>query len=120
MDEYLIRCRIIGMERVDTRAITRHIREKGALKAVISTEDLNPDSLVQKAIQGPPLVGVDLAKEVTTEEPYCWQSEGNYTIAAVSYTHLDVYKRQRWFFGLKCDEFHHKYKNCLLYTSRCV
>ncbi|HQK82335.1 MAG TPA: glutamine-hydrolyzing carbamoyl-phosphate synthase small subunit [Atribacter sp.] len=85
LDEYLIRCRIIGMERVDTRAITRHIREKGALKAVISTEDLNPDSLVQKAIQGPPLVGVDLAKEVTTEEPYFWQSEGNYTIAVIDF-----------------------------------
>ncbi|MBP8933542.1 MAG: glutamine-hydrolyzing carbamoyl-phosphate synthase small subunit [Candidatus Atribacteria bacterium] len=83
--EYLIRYRIIGMERIDTRAITRHIREKGALKAVLSTEDLNTDSLVQKAIQGPPLMGVDLAKEVTTEEPYFWQSEGKYTIAVIDY-----------------------------------
>jgi len=83
--EYLIRYRIIGMERIDTRAVTRHIREKGALKAVLSTEDLNTDSLVQKAIQGPPLMGVDLAKEVTTEEPYFWQSEGKYTIAVIDY-----------------------------------
>jgi len=85
LDAYLIRHNIIGMERVDTRAITRHIREKGALRAVISTEDFNPDSLIQKALQGPPLLGIDLAKEVTTQEPYFWQSDGRFTIAVVDF-----------------------------------
>ena len=85
LDEYLARYRIIGFERIDTRALTRHIREKGALRCIISTIDLNPDSLVQKALQIPPMVGLDLAKEVTTTEPYYWQEDGRYTIAVMDY-----------------------------------
>lgn len=85
LDEYLARYRIIGFERIDTRALTRHIREKGALRCIISTVDLNPDSLVQKALQIPPMVGLDLAKEVTTTEPYYWQEDGHYTIAVMDY-----------------------------------
>jgi carbamoyl-phosphate synthase small subunit len=64
---------IPGLEGIDTRAVTRHIRLKGAMKAAISTRDLNPDSLVEKAREFPDMIGLDLVKEVTCQEPLLWQ-----------------------------------------------
>ena len=73
LKDYLIENNIPGIEGVDTRALTRHIRLKGAMKAAISTSDLDPDSLVEKAKNGPDMAGQDLAKEVTCERPYVWK-----------------------------------------------
>jgi carbamoyl-phosphate synthase small subunit len=75
LDDYLKQYAIIGVEGVDTRAITRHIRSAGAMKAVISTEDLDPQRLVRKAQDSPGLVGRDLVKEVTCHEQYLWSSK---------------------------------------------
>jgi carbamoyl-phosphate synthase small subunit len=72
LEAFLQRHAIIGVEGVDTRAITRHIRSVGAMKAVISTEDLDPQRLVRKAQAAPGLVGRDLIKEVTCQKPYLW------------------------------------------------
>ncbi len=69
---YLEENNILGLHRVDTRAITLHIRSQGAMKCVISTEDLDPDSLVAKAKASPGLVGRDLATEVSTQEKMSW------------------------------------------------
>ncbi len=69
---YLKRRGILGIEQVDTRAITRHIRLAGAMKAVMSTEDLDPDSLVEKAKESRSLEGLDLANEVSCKAPYLW------------------------------------------------
>ena len=74
--DFLKRQKILGIQGVDTRALTRHIRLAGALRAVISTEDLDPDSLVAKAKAAPSLVGRDLVKEVTCREPYGWTADG--------------------------------------------
>ena len=71
--DYLRRAGILGIEDLDTRALTRHIRNSGAMRAFISTEDLDPDSLVQKAGAIPSMVGQDLAKVVTTRTPYRWR-----------------------------------------------
>ena len=76
LSEYLIKHRIMGVEGVDTRALTKHIRVKGAMKAVLSTEDLDRDHLIEKAKASPGLIGRDLVKEVTCERPYEW-GEGN-------------------------------------------
>ena len=65
---------IPGIEGLDTRAITRHIRLQGAMKAALSTKDLDPDSLVEKAAQSPDMEGRDLVKEVTCHEPMLWQN----------------------------------------------
>jgi carbamoyl-phosphate synthase small subunit len=73
--DYLGRQEIIGIEGVDTRALTRHIRVAGAMKGIISTADLDPVSLVKKAKASVGLVGRDLAKEVTCQEPYGWPKE---------------------------------------------
>jgi carbamoyl-phosphate synthase small subunit len=72
LSDYLSRYRIMGVEGMDTRALTKHIREKGAMKAVLSTEDLNRDRLVEKAKASSGLIGRDLVKEVTCESPYPW------------------------------------------------
>jgi len=67
---------ILGVEGVDTRALTRHIRMTGAMKAIVSTKDLDPVSLVAKARRSPGLVGRDLVREVTCTMPYLWTSDG--------------------------------------------
>ncbi len=85
--EFLQQHNILGVEGIDTRALTRHIRLAGALKGVVSTLDLDPDSLVNKARQSPGLLGRDLVREVTCRQPYGWDAAGpapgdNFTTAA--------------------------------------
>jgi carbamoyl-phosphate synthase small subunit len=80
LDEYLKENNIIGIEGVDTRALTRHIRLQGAMKAVISTEDLNDKSLVKKAKESPGLIGRDLVKEVTSKKKQVWNDKGKYKV----------------------------------------
>jgi carbamoyl-phosphate synthase small subunit len=71
--QFLMENMVLGIEGVDTRALTRHLRLEGAMKGVISTLDLNPASLVKKAINVPSLVGRDLVREVTWPKPYYWK-----------------------------------------------
>ena len=69
---YLNAYSVPGIEGLDTRAITRHIRLKGAMKAAVSTRDLNASSLVEKARSSPDMKGLDLVKEVTCLRPMMW------------------------------------------------
>jgi carbamoyl-phosphate synthase small subunit len=71
--DYLKTNDIPGIEGIDTRALTRHIRIKGAMKAAISTRDLSPESLIEKARKSPDMAGRDLVKEVTCRRPMLWQ-----------------------------------------------
>jgi len=71
---YLIKQGVLGIEGFDTRALTRHIRKAGAMRATISTQDLDPDSLVKKARTIPGMEGQDLVKEVSTTVPYLWEN----------------------------------------------
>jgi carbamoyl-phosphate synthase small subunit len=73
LEEYLRAYGIIGIEGVDTRALVRHIRIRGAMMGVLSTVDLDDASLVEKARRAPPLVGRDLVREVLTSEVRTWQ-----------------------------------------------
>ncbi|MBI5236599.1 MAG: glutamine-hydrolyzing carbamoyl-phosphate synthase small subunit [Deltaproteobacteria bacterium] len=63
---------IVGIAGVDTRALTRIIRDKGAMSAVISTVDRDRARLVERAREATGIVGVDLVKEVTCKKPYRW------------------------------------------------
>jgi carbamoyl-phosphate synthase small subunit len=72
LSEYLTRHRIMGVEGIDTRTLTKHIRVAGAMRAILSTEDLDPRSLVRKATESPGLIGRDLVKEVTCATSYGW------------------------------------------------
>ena len=71
--DYLIKAHVLGIEDLDTRALVRHIRKFGAMRAVISTSDFDSDALVQKARQIPSMQGRDLVDKVTTKKPYFWK-----------------------------------------------
>jgi carbamoyl-phosphate synthase small subunit len=73
LGEYLKKHNIIGIQGIDTRALTRHLRVQGAMQAALSTKDFNKESLLKKLKAAPALVGVDLVKEVTCREPYDWK-----------------------------------------------
>lgn len=87
LDAYLKENNIIGLSGIDTRALVRHIRDKGAQTGIISTIDLDADSLVAKAKAAPSIVGQDLVQEVTCKEIYDW-NEGTWDLA-------DGYKKQQ-------------------------
>ena len=85
--DFLNKFNILGIQGIDTRALTRHIRVAGALKGIVSTEDLDPASLVAKAKQSAGLVGRDLVREVTCSDPYGWSDNkavpgNNFTTSA--------------------------------------
>jgi carbamoyl-phosphate synthase small subunit len=69
---------VVAIEGVDTRRLTRHLRERGAMRAVISTLDLDPSSLVAKAKASQGLVGRDLVREVAVTEPFEWGTEDQF------------------------------------------
>lgn len=65
---------IVGIQGVDTRALTRRLREQGSMIGVISTEDLDADRLVDRARAAPGIEGRDLVREVTCPKPYRWET----------------------------------------------
>ena len=71
---YLKEQNILGVEEVDTRALTRHIRKIGSMRGIISTVDLNPDSLVEKANKIQKMKGYNLAEKISTKIAYRWDS----------------------------------------------
>jgi carbamoyl-phosphate synthase small subunit len=79
LHQYLKEHGIVGIQGIDTRALTRHLRDFGAQPGVISTKDMSPESLVAKAKALPKMSGLDLAKEVTCKEPYTW-NEGDWNL----------------------------------------
>lgn len=83
LGDYLKENNILGIEGVDTRSLTLHIRQAGAMKAVLSTMDLNENSLIRKAKESPGLLGVDLVKEVTCQKSYEWEKKGKYKVVAL-------------------------------------
>ena len=85
LDAYLKKHGIAAIEGIDTRALTKRIREKGALRAVLSTIDHNPASLIQKARKLKSMSGQDLAQVVTCDESYAWDEKmpsGIYAVPA--------------------------------------
>jgi len=72
LDDWLAARGVVGIEGVDTRALTRRIREEGAMRAVLSTERTDRDTLVDRARAAPVMTGQDLVKEVTRERPETW------------------------------------------------
>lgn len=83
LSDFLKRHNIIAIEGVDTRAITKHIRTTGAMKAIIATEELNVKKLLKKVKDFPGLVGKDLVKDVTCNKPYDWNEKGRYKVAVI-------------------------------------
>ena len=72
LDEYLKRWNIPGLQGIDTRALTRHLRERGAMKACLTTADMLPQEAVDEAVHGDGVVGMDYVREVTAAASYKW------------------------------------------------
>ncbi len=70
LHQFLERFGIIGIEDIDTRKLVRTIREKGAMRGVLSTVDFDHASLVAKAKASPEMTGADLTTEVSAKEPW--------------------------------------------------
>lgn len=102
LDAYLKENGIVGIQGIDTRALVRHIRDKGAQAGIISSLDQDPESLVEKARKAPSIVGRDLVREVTCQKPYEW-TEGGWDLET-GYRQADIspkYHVVAYDFGIK-------------------
>ncbi|MBA2880377.1 carbamoyl-phosphate synthase small subunit [Desulfosalsimonas propionicica] len=95
--DYLRAHGVMGVDELDTRALTRHIRQAGAMRAFVSTHDTDPQSLSARARQIPPMEGQDLVCHVTAKKPYFWKN--NRPVAC------DVSGPDQRFWGPKTDGF---------------
>ena len=85
LGEYLKKNKIVGIKEIDTRSLTRHIRDKGAMNGIISSNDLNIQTLEKKLKKSPDMNGLDLAKDVTTQKKYKWPGKGRYKVAVIDF-----------------------------------
>ena len=75
LDEYLRKWDIPGVQGIDTRALTRHLRTRGAMKACLTTEKMSIQQAVQRAVEGEGVIGMDYVREVSTPEIYRWDPD---------------------------------------------
>src|SRR5678815_3071090 len=75
LDDYLRRWEIPGLQGVDTRALTRHLRTRGAMKACLTTEITSHEEAVRRAVDGEGVVGMDYVREVTTPNVFRWDPD---------------------------------------------
>ena len=87
LGDYLREQKIVGIQEIDTRMLTRMIRNEGAMNGIISTKDMNETSLLNKVKSAQSMNGLDLVKVVSTKESYVWGSnqEEKYKIAAIDF-----------------------------------
>jgi carbamoyl-phosphate synthase small subunit len=74
LHQYLREHRVPGITEIDTRALTRHLRTRGAMKGVVATGATDPDALVRKAKEAPGLESQDLVGAVTCASPFPWSA----------------------------------------------
>jgi carbamoyl-phosphate synthase small subunit len=87
LDDELTAQGIVGISGIDTRALTRHLRERGAMRCGISSVEPDPQALLARVLDSPPMLGADLSAEVTTPQPYRVDAIGGhrFTVAALDY-----------------------------------
>ena len=87
IEDYLIENKIVGIQKVDTRKLTRIIRHEGSMNGIISSLDFDKNSLTNKLDEAPKMEGLDLCKKVSCKQPYLWEaSKGNkYRVAVIDY-----------------------------------
>jgi carbamoyl-phosphate synthase small subunit len=88
---------VVGIQGIDTRMLTRRIRDRGSMRAAVSTEDLDADSLVERVRSSPGMAGADLARTVSTTEPYTSDS----VVGPALSGHGQVFRVAAYDFGLK-------------------
>src|SRR5436190_22701365 len=77
LDEYLRKRNIPGAKGIDTRALTRHLRTRGAMKACLTSEDISPEEATQTAIKGECVIGMDYVREDSTSKTFRLDVEVN-------------------------------------------
>ena len=87
LGDYLRESNIVGIQGIDTRMLTRIIRNDGAMNGIISTKDMDEKSLLSKVKVAPSMNGLDLAKIVSTKKIYTWETKlkTKYKIAAIDF-----------------------------------
>ena len=85
LGDYLKKQNIVGIKNIDTRALTRHIRDNGAMNGIISSTTDNKNELTSKLKSFPSMTGLDLAKIVSTKNIYDWSDKGEYRVAAIDF-----------------------------------
>jgi len=85
LDDELRAQGVVGICGIDTRALTRHLRDRGAMRVGISTSETDPGALRQRVLQSSQMKGADLAAEVSTESTYVVPAQGDkkFTVAAL-------------------------------------
>jgi carbamoyl-phosphate synthase small subunit len=102
LDSYLRRWNIPAIDHVDTRALVRHIRDRGAMRACLSTVDADAESVVEKARASQPMENRELASVVTTDRPYEYPAEGGERFHVVCYDFGVKWNSLREFARLGC------------------
>lgn len=119
LPDYFSEHQIIGIEGIDTRALTKHLRSAGAMRACISTE-LSAEEAVKTAQDSSPMEGSDFVKEVSTQETYLWDGESReWTIPNPSTDQVGTYRTLpdvkynivAYDFGIKYDILRHLRQN---------
>ncbi|MCX8496272.1 MAG: carbamoyl phosphate synthase small subunit, partial [Akkermansiaceae bacterium] len=92
LSSYLAEHQVLGIEGIDTRALTKHLRSLGAMRACVTTE-LNAEAAIAEAKASPPMEGMDYVKEVSTAESYIWAEESReWTLPNVLAGKTDCYE----------------------------
>jgi carbamoyl-phosphate synthase small subunit len=87
LDDELAGQGVVGISGVDTRSLTRHLRERGAMRCGVSSTGRDRDALLRDVLDSPPMAGADLSAEVSTAEPYTVDAIGpqRFSVAALDY-----------------------------------
>ncbi len=83
LGDYLRKYNIVGIEGIDTRALTKHLRDRGAQMGIISTEDLDPLSLHRKVLEHPDISEIDHVSTVMRKEPYWYHKDEGLPLCVV-------------------------------------
>ncbi len=97
LGEYLQSQKIVGIQHIDTRMLTRIIRNEGAMNGIISSTEMDEDILLEKVQSAPSMNGQDLAKVVTCSKKYSWKPSSNFI------PHTSLYKVAVIDFGIKTN-----------------
>jgi len=85
LDDELVAQGVVGIAGIDTRALTRRLRDKGAMRVGVSSLQTTKDALLEKVLASPPMAGANLVGDVTTKQPYVVEAKGErrFTVAAI-------------------------------------
>ena len=75
LDAFLKKWNVPGIQGIDTRALTKHLRSRGAMQGCLTTDDISPEQAVERAKQAPPMTGSDFVKEVTPRAAFDWDPD---------------------------------------------